>query len=184
MFHRSERLLLRPGWLEDAGELFARIADEAIVRNLANAPWPYRQEDAESWLAQPKSRKFPTFLLTLPGASGSPIIGACGLGEAEQGPEIGYWVARDYWGQGYATEAARAVLSIARTLGHRRIHSLHAADNPASGRVLRKAGFVPTGRLRMIHSLGRNADMTAVEYATELDGCVGGDDPAMMPQAA
>lgn len=184
MFHRSERLLLRPGWLEDAGELTVRIADEAIVRNLASVPWPYRREDAESWLRLPKPAKYPTFLLTLPGASGSPIIGTCGLHEEAHGPEIGYWIAREWWGQGYATEAARAVLSVARTLGHRRIHSCHAVDNPASGRVLRKAGFVPTGRLRTIHSRGRGGAVTVVDYATELDGCVGGDDPAMMSQAA
>ncbi|WP_336978221.1 GNAT family N-acetyltransferase [Altererythrobacter fulvus] len=184
MFHRSERLLLRPGWLEDAGELTVRIADEAIVRNLARVPWPYRREDAESWLSRPANPRLPSFLVTLPGAGGSPIIGSCGLHEEEHGLEIGYWIARDWWGRGFATEAARAVLSIASSLGHRRVHSCHAVDNPASGRVLRKAGFVPTGRVRTIHSLGRGADLSAIEFVTELDGCVGGDDPAMMPRAA
>jgi RimJ/RimL family protein N-acetyltransferase len=50
MFARTERLLLRPGWLEDAPALFQGIRDEAIVRNLASAPWPYTLPDAEAFL--------------------------------------------------------------------------------------------------------------------------------------
>ena len=56
MFARTERLLLRPGWAEDAPALAAAIADEMIVRNLATAPWPYRLRDAEAFLAQPGLR--------------------------------------------------------------------------------------------------------------------------------
>ena len=46
MFHRSERLLLRPPWPEDWQAVHAGIADEGVVRNLARAPWPYAEEDA------------------------------------------------------------------------------------------------------------------------------------------
>lgn len=189
MFHRSERLLLRPAWHEDAGELTARIADESVVRNLSRVPWPYREEHAAEWLALPRQARWPTLLLTLPGAKGAPIVGACGIHEQDGEAEIGYWIARDHWGHGYATEAARALLSIARTLGHRRIQACHAIDNPASGRVLRKVGFKPTGRARTIHSIARGADIAASEYVVDLGVSVGGDDPlvpsiSQMPQAA
>ena len=50
MFMRSERLFLRPGWPEDWEELLSRIQDEAVVMNLAKAPWPYTAEDAR-WFA-------------------------------------------------------------------------------------------------------------------------------------
>ena len=50
MFARTERLLLRPGWSQDAPALFKAIGDERIVRNLATAPWPYRPDDAEALL--------------------------------------------------------------------------------------------------------------------------------------
>jgi RimJ/RimL family protein N-acetyltransferase len=70
--------------------------------------------------------------------------------------EVGYWIAPTHWGPGvYATEALTGLLALARLAGHRRIVSRHAADNPASGRVLRKAGFRPTGRERPFRSLGR-----------------------------
>jgi len=185
MFHRSERLLLRPGWIEDAAEMTARIADEAIVRNLARVPWPYREEHAIGWLSASKAPKLPTFLLTVPNEGGAPIIGGCGLHEGPTGEtEIGYWIARDWWGQGFATEAARAVLAIARVLGHRRVLARHAADNPASGRVLRKAGFVPTGRVGNFFSLGRGAEIASPEYVAELEECMGDNDPRVLARAA
>ncbi|MBO9497925.1 MAG: GNAT family N-acetyltransferase [Novosphingobium sp.] len=185
MFHRSERLLLRPGWHEDAGELAVRISDEGIVRNLSRVPWPYTEAHAADWLALPKEARYPRLLLTLPGAPGQPIIGACGLHRSDSGAEIGYWIAREHWGQGYATEAARAVLSIARSLGHRRVFSHHAVDNPASGKVLRKAGFKPTGRIVAMHSLGRGMEIAAPEYVTDLGASLGDGGPMVpMPRAA
>ena len=54
---------------------------------------------------------------------------------------MGYWIARDHWGRGYASEAGRAALEVVRALGHRRVQAGHYVDNPASGRVLRKLGF-------------------------------------------
>ena len=60
MFARTERLLLRPGWSEDAPALFQAIADERIVRNLASAPWPYSLADAEAFLARERDPREPT----------------------------------------------------------------------------------------------------------------------------
>ncbi len=54
MFARTARLLLRPGFPEDAAALAATIADEGIVRHLASAPWPYRMRDATAFLAAPR----------------------------------------------------------------------------------------------------------------------------------
>ena len=59
MFARTPRLLLRPGFPEDAPALAGAIADEAIVRNLATAPWPYRMRDAEAFLASPRDPVLP-----------------------------------------------------------------------------------------------------------------------------
>ena len=195
MFFRSERLFLRPGWSEDWSELFRQIADEQIVRNLARAPWPYRAQDAREFAALPQDRRFPHFCVTLPqAAGGNVLIGCAGLHPAAAGPgeaELGYWIAREHWGQGYATEAGRAVLSIARTLGHRRVRASHFADNPASGRVLAKLGFRPTGRSEARFSLGRGEGAPALVHAVELAGAAGGGDDrnpggvkAPMPRAA
>lgn len=154
MFHRSERLFLRPAFPEDWEGILAGIGgDENIARNLARAPWPYGEADARRFADLPQDLRLPHFLVTLPGKG---VIGSAGLSENDGQPEVGYWIARDYWGQGYATEAARAVLRIARTLGHTRLTAAHFVDNPASGRVLRKLGFVPTGRIAPRYSCARD----------------------------
>ena len=146
MFARTDRLLLRPGWIEDAPALASAIADEMIVRNLATAPWPYRLRDAEAFLAQPRDPVLPSFLV-FERTDGAPrLVGSCGLGRRPTGlVELGYWIARPHWGPGFATEAARAVIDIARTLGLVQLEGSHFIDNPASGRVLEKLGFEPVG---------------------------------------
>lgn len=167
MFHRSERLFLRPAFPEDWEGILAGIGgDENIARNLARAPWPYGEAEARSFAAMPQDLRLPHFLITLPGKG---VIGSAGLGENDGKPELGYWIARPHWGQGYATEAAGAVLRIARTLGHTRLTAGHFVDNPASGRVLRKLGFVPTGRMTQRHSCARGTLADSVEYAIALD---------------
>ncbi|MBA4051500.1 MAG: GNAT family N-acetyltransferase [Erythrobacter sp.] len=178
MFHRSERLFLRPAFPEDCGAILAGIGEEAIVRNLARAPWPYSLDDARAFAAMPQDMRLPHFLVTLPGVG---VIGSAGMGEHEGQPELGYWIARQHWGRGYATEAAGAVLKIARALGHRRVVAGHFVDNPASGKVLRKIGFVPTGRIGLRFSLGRGCATESVEYALDLEADM---DPAPFARAA
>lgn len=169
VFIRSERLFLRPGWPEDWHELAPLIADEKVVRNLANVPWPYTGEDARRFLDLPQQHRLPRFLVTLPNAAGAQIIGGIGLDRRGGRIELGYWIARDHWGRGYASEAARAVVGLAATLGHDRIVGSHFLDNPASGRVLEHAGFRRTGRIVERYSLGRGTAFPALEYALELD---------------
>jgi RimJ/RimL family protein N-acetyltransferase len=178
VFHRSERLFLRPAFPEDCGAILAGIGEESIVRNLARAPWPYTMDDARNFAALPQDQRLPHFVVTVPGNG---VIGSAGMGEHEGEPELGYWIAREHWGRGYATEAAGAVLRIARTLGHRRVVAGHFTDNPASGRVLRKLGFIPTGRPGKRFSLARGQMVESVEYALDLEADM---DPAPFARAA
>ena len=168
MFHRSPRLLLRPIWPEDWQALLAGLGDESVVRNLARAPWPYREADARAFAALVPDPLHPRFLITR--AADAQAVGCIGIapvGHAANDAgelELGYWIGRAHWGQGYATEAGAAVLAIAATLGHRELTASHFLDNPASGRVLRKLGFEPTGRVEPRWSCGRGAEAEAVLY--------------------
>jgi len=146
MFARTPRLLLRPGFPEDAPALAHAIADEAIVRNLVVVPWPYTVRDAEAFLASPRDPVLPSFLI-FERTDGSPrLAGSCGLGRRPSGAvELGYWIARASWGRGFATEAGRALIDIARMLGLAQLEASHFIDNPASARVLDKLGFESTG---------------------------------------
>jgi RimJ/RimL family protein N-acetyltransferase len=169
-------LLLRPIWPEDIGALFAAIADESVVRNLATAPWPYRESDAAAFAALPPDPLHPRFLITR--AADGAVLGGVGIGpraepdcanDSGEGPiELGYWIARSHWGKGYATEAGAAVIAIAATLGHRELVAGHFIDNPASGRVLAKLGFEPTGQVISRFSCGRGDAAPAREYRLAL----------------
>jgi RimJ/RimL family protein N-acetyltransferase len=169
MFARTERLLLRPSWPEDAAELHQAIADEGIVRNLARAPWPYTHEEAVRFATMDHDEQYPAFLLMLRTDGAPRLIGACGLGERGGEAELGYWIARPFWGLGFASEAARAVLGIAKAIGHSRVVAGHFTDNPASGNVLRKLGFRNTGRSEQRHSKGRGGAMTCALYEKSLE---------------
>lgn len=179
MFIRSERLFLRPGWAEDWEELQALLGDETVVRNLANAPWPYTAEDARSFIAMPQDHLLPRFLITAPGADGARLIGGCGLSLLDGEVNLGYWIAQREWGRGYASEAAGAVLRIAHALGHRRVVASHYIDNAASGRVLEKVGFRRTGRVIERFSKGRGFASPTREYEVRFDSPSDCDDDAM-----
>jgi len=162
MFARTPRLLLRPGFPEDAPALAAAISDEAIARNLATVPWPYRVRDAEAFLASPRDPILPS-LLVFERTDGAPrLIGSCGLGRRRSGAvELGYWIARGYWAQGFATEACLALVDMAKALGLGSLEGSHFVDNPASGRVLEKLGFEPLGIIAPRMSCARGAEVPA-----------------------
>ena len=167
MFHRSDRLFLRPIWPEDAIAIYRGIADKEITGNLATAPWPYTLADAEHFVALPKDPMHPGFGITI--ADTGEYIGQVGFNlDEEERFQLGYWIARDHWGHGYATEAGAAALKVARTLGHGKVMAAHFLDNPASGRVLSKLGFEATGRVTELFSCGRGERAPAAEYALDL----------------
>jgi len=162
MFARTPRLLLRPGFPEDAPALAHAIGDEAIVRNLAVVPWPYTVRDAEAFLASPRDPVLPSFLI-FERTDGAPrLAGSCGLGRRPSGAvELGYWIARASWGRGFATEAGRALIDIARMLGLAQLEASHFIDNPASARVLDKLGFESTGLIAPRMNCARGEEVPA-----------------------
>lgn len=157
MFARTDRLLLRPGWIEDAPALSRAIGEEAVVRNLARAPWPYALGDAQAFLAREADTLLPDCLIYARTRGAPRLVGGAGLMRNDAGEvEFGYWIARAYWGLGFATEAGRAVMALADdSLRLKRVVAGHFLDNPASGHVLRKLGFVPTGQVTARESRAR-----------------------------
>ena len=159
MFARTDRLLLRPGFPEDAQALAAAIADQGILRNLATAPSPFTLRDAEAFLVQPRDPVLPSFVILERTAGAPRLVGACGLGRRQSGAvELGYWISRSHWGRGIATEACSALIDIARALGLQSLEGSYFTDNPASGRVLEKLGFEATGIVAPRYSCGRGEE--------------------------
>jgi RimJ/RimL family protein N-acetyltransferase len=150
----TERLCLRAPRLEDAKQIAALINDRRIAENTSRIPYPYSLADAHAFLANverdPSER---AFLITL--ADGT-IVGGCGLQVSGGGDvEPGYWIGVAYWGRGYASEAARALVDHAFTdLDSERLACRARVSNPASRRVLEKCGFEWTSvALLRIHAL-------------------------------
>src|SRR3954447_10843944 len=180
MFARTPRLLLRPGFPEDAPALARAIADEAIVRNLASAPWPYRMRDAEAFLAKPRDPVLPSFLIFERTPGQPQLVGSCGLGRRPSGAvEMGYWIGRADWGRGFATEASRALIEIARGLALAQLQASHFLDNPASARVLEKLGFVPLGIVAPQMSCARGAEVPARLMRLRLTANVSAEEEAL-----
>jgi RimJ/RimL family protein N-acetyltransferase len=173
MFARTPRLLLRPGFPEDAPALAVAISDKAIVRHLTAAPWPYRMRDAEAFLASPRDPILPS-LLIFERTKGAPqLIGACGLGRRPSGAvEMGYWIAKPFWSRGFATEACGALIEIARALGLTQIEGAHFLDNPASARVLEKLGFEPVGIVAPRMSCARGMEVPARMMRLDLSSAI------------
>jgi len=155
----TPRLVLRAPRRRDAARIAELAGDFEVARMTSQLPHPYGREDAEAFLARmaaadaARERAF-----VIEHAAEGPI-GVVGFQPGGRlGSEIGYWIGRPFWGRGFATEAARAALAWARDGWRRRVVvSGHFADNPASGRVLDKAGFLYTGEVQKRVSLARGA---------------------------
>lgn len=151
---KTERLVLRAPRREDIAAIARLAGDRRIAVNTARIPHPYGLDDAGQFIATANCKEGEaTFVITFDGAP----AGACAVVPCEADPEIGYWLGVPYWGQGYATEAARAVIDY--VFGDLQCEALQAGarvSNPASRRVLEKCGFQWTGvrlmRIRAINS--------------------------------
>jgi RimJ/RimL family protein N-acetyltransferase len=180
MFVRTQRLTLRPGWIEDAPDVARAIGHWEVVSNLSRAPWPYALGDAEEFVARSQDTHLPALFVHAHEGGGTRLIGGIGLHLTPTGEhELGYWLTPDAWGRGYATEAGRAVLATAReTLRLKRVVAGHFIDNPASGKVLRKLGFRPTGRIVPRESRARGHAAPCAVFEADLCGAGAGcDDP-------
>lgn len=153
----TRRLTLRAPGLNDV-EPLARLADDAdIARMTLRMPHPFGVGDAEDFVLQVAAQdpaRAATFVIE---HDDHGLVGVLGLFEdADPAPEAGYWIGRDFWGRGFATEALEAgMVWASRKWRRRALMAGHFTDNPASGRVLEKAGFLYTGEVRKGFSRAR-----------------------------
>jgi [ribosomal protein S5]-alanine N-acetyltransferase len=142
---RTDRLHLRPSSGADADRAFEIHSDWEVTRMLAVASFPPDREEIGRWFdaheREWRDGEAYRFAVEIDGR----VIGLVDLDSFSGGAAtLGYWLERSSWGRGYACEAARAVTRFGfDDLGLSTIGAGRADDNPASGRVLRKLGFVP-----------------------------------------
>jgi ribosomal-protein-alanine N-acetyltransferase len=150
----TERLILRRFTIEDAEDVYNNWTGDSEVSKYMR--WEHHRNIEETklkikdWLLRYKNNNFYQWAITFKDTDEP--VGAIGLfvvNETDLCGDFGYSISRKYWGQGIATEALKAVLKLAfETVGFNRIESYHSTKNPASGKVMQKAGMKFEGLAR------------------------------------
>ncbi|HEX8172396.1 MAG TPA: GNAT family N-acetyltransferase [Thermoanaerobaculia bacterium] len=146
---RTERLTLRPMTLADAPRLHELVDDYDIALNTLVIPHPYPAGMAEEWIAghAQQYEEDRTHHFAIDDGQFAGVMSLMMKGDAIG--ELGYWVGKPYWGRGYASEAAGALIRYGfEECNLHRIFACHYTRNPASGRVMQKNGMTYEGTLR------------------------------------
>jgi len=150
---QTQRLVLRELTRKDAPEVRRLAGAREIARMTLLIPHPYEVGMAEEWIASLRpsyeAGEHVTFAVVL--REGGELVGSIGinLNARDNNGELGFWIGKPYWGRGYCTEAAGAMVRFGfEILGLHRVHSNHFGSNPASGRVMQKIGMVCEGTRR------------------------------------
>jgi [ribosomal protein S5]-alanine N-acetyltransferase len=149
---QTDRLTLRPFELSDIPALLPLIGDRRVAATTLRIPHPYAESDARAFIAAAHDdlASGRELHVCLELREGHAVCGGAGLRfePDHRRAELGYWIGVPYWGNGYATEAASALVSYGfETLRLHRIHAGHVAENIASARVLQKIGMRHEGSL-------------------------------------
>ncbi len=159
---KTERLLLRPFRMDDVEAVYRYASDARVAKHVRFRRHRNRAETRQAIRMMIGGGRFSAWAVTL--RPSGELVGACGFvapqWEHARG-EIGYWLGQPHWGKGYATEAVEAVLQHGfGTLRLNRIEAVCSPENPASSRVLEKAGMKFEGLLRQREWLkGRFVDL-------------------------
>ncbi|WP_185144796.1 GNAT family N-acetyltransferase [Elizabethkingia sp. JS20170427COW] len=151
---KSERLILSPPQQGDIATIISILGkDKVYFENTLNIPFPYTAKNAEFWLqlsAQGLIEKT-QYIFAIRLINTRELIGGIDLGIDRNAnkAELGYWLSRENWNKGYATEAVKLIINFGFTqLRLRRIYASHFDFNMASGKVLEKSGMQKEGVLR------------------------------------
>ncbi len=149
----TPRLIIRPFRPEDAPDIKRLLDDPIIAATTARIPHPYELENANQFIAEITvefdSGRGITCAITI--RSTGELIGVVSLRIESywERAELGYWIGVSHWSNGFATEAAAAMVEYGfRNLGLNRLYAWFFPDNPASGRVLEKIGMQREGLAR------------------------------------
>lgn len=149
----TERLLLRPFTLDDAADVQRLAGDRAVADTTLSIPHPYPDGAAGQWISSHgerfQQREILVLAVTLRDRGELAGCISLRLHDAHGRAELGYWMGVPYWNRGYSSEAARALVAYGfEQLSLHRIYAHHLTRNPASGRVMQKAGMTYEGTQR------------------------------------
>jgi len=170
----TERLLLRPFTLDDVPDVVEYAKDIDVYRWTLNIPHPYSDKHAREYIASclEKYEKREAFDLAIASKETGRVIGGIGFPNVDLenvNAEIGYCLGKPYWGNGYTTEAAKAIIQYGfEEMGLERIYGKCFAGNDRSSRVLEKAGMKYEGLHR--HEILKDGKFIDALYFSILSG--------------
>ena len=156
---RTKRLVLKKPRYRDKQSIVSQIGDWEVVKWLSQVPYPYTEADADDWINS-LSRQELTFNIF----ESDGLLGGIRLAHDDDDDyyDLGYWLGRGHWGQGFATEACRGLLHYAvEELDIRNFKSSYMTGNDDSARVLSKLGFKITGEGE-VYCLSRKATLPCI----------------------
>lgn len=157
----SERLVLKTIEPGDAQELAAALNDFDISKHLATVPHPYSVNDAYAFIGRiaEEQQKGEGHVFVIRRKADRALVGCCGLHLKNGAFELGYWIAKPLWRQGFASEAAYRLVTFAfDDLGAETVTAGWYHDNGISGRILAGLGFKAV-RVEKQHSAARGANV-------------------------
>ncbi|MDP8911101.1 MAG: GNAT family N-acetyltransferase [Actinomycetota bacterium] len=161
----TQRLVLRPFTQDDAPAVQRLASAKEIADGTLSIPHPYPDGAAAAWIAGHAESDALQWAIVR--RSDDELLGTIALRPEREHlrAEVGYWIGVSYWNQGYATDAVRAVLRHGlEGLALNRIYAHHFTRNPASGRVMQRAGMRHEGTLRE-HTLKDGEFLDSAVYA-------------------
>jgi ribosomal-protein-alanine N-acetyltransferase len=160
----TKRLRLRIPVMADRDAIVEGANNWNVIEPTASLPFPYLAEHAEGFIEKvtkkPDQRPY-----AIAGAETDQLMGIVGLKfDTDKPPELGYWLAEKYWGQGFAPEAVAGLLFAASATGIDTIRARVLASNPASARVLEKTGFTVIEHTQSVVERHRGKPLLILEW--------------------
>lgn len=161
------RLLLRPFDKKDAKVVQQLSGNKNVSDPTINIPYPYEAGMAEEWISKHslswKNRTSITYAIT--DRVSKKLLGTVAFVKINGSEaELGYWIGEPYWGRGYCTEAAKALVEFAFV--HFKIEKIvaeHLSSNPASGKVMEKIGLHHINQAYILNRHGKKAKIEVYE---------------------
>lgn len=167
----TERLIVRPWRETDRSGLERMTSDAGMMRYINGRPWS--EEEVDELLARQRRHLAAHGVCfgAVEQAETGAVVGLAGMQPLDSGEfEIGWWIWKDYWGRGYAVEAARPFIAHARNMGLERIVAVIDPPNSSSIRVAEKLGMIYAGTVPASHTIASRGDKPVARYVLDLAG--------------
>ena len=163
---KTKRLVLKkPTKKINVKSIVSLIGDWDVAKWLSEVPYPYTEQKAEEWL---DNINYDDLLFSI--FRDNSLIGGVGLSlEEDSDFDLGFWIGRDHWGKGYATEAAMGLIQYAqKEFNFKQIKACYIKGNTGSSNVLSKLGFEEIGECEE-YFLSRRKKMSCIKLLLKFD---------------